>query len=181
MPHPPKLDPSEPPCRIPVPLSDRRGLPATVTIGILARGDQVLHVPARQSVIKMGMETSHVCRSCLTKFTVQQGGSRKGDVLHCDLCGTRLWLFHEHVQDLRRRYYPKPFLSSRAHTDSQIQPVTPGDSLGPAEYHAAVEDRLGPCACGGRFRHGASPRCPGCLSTEEMWDVDEAGEVVFHD
>lgn len=129
----------------------------------------------------MGMETSHVCRSCGTKFTVLAGGSRKGDVLHCDLCGTRLWLFHEHVQDLRRRYDAKPFLSPLAHTDRRIQQEARGDSLSPAEYHAAVEGWLRPCPCGGGFRYSAPPRCPGCGSTEEMWNVDETGWTVIHD
>jgi hypothetical protein len=33
------------------------------------------------------------------------------------------------------------------------------------EINAEVEPFLGPCSCGGRFRKGASPRCPRCKST----------------
>lgn len=125
----------------------------------------------------MGIETSHVCRSCGTKFTVPTGGSRKADVLHCDVCGARTYVLHEDVRDLYLRYlkHPKPHLSVPR------DEVSPGEYLWPAEYHAGVEERLGPCPCGGTFRYAAAPRCPTCRSTEEMWDVDETGWTIIHD
>jgi DNA-directed RNA polymerase subunit RPC12/RpoP len=130
----------------------------------------------------MGIETSHVCRSCGTEFTVQQEGSRKSDVLHCDVCGARTYVLLVEVQDLYLRYHRTPLLAFKLdNTGRRVQYVSPAAARERAEYHAAVEGTLGPCACGGRYRYAAPPRCPGCLSTEEMWDVDETGEVVFHD
>lgn len=130
---------------------------------------------ARLLVIDMGMETSHICRSCGTRFTVHRGGSRKGEVLHCERCGTRLWLLREHVQDLYLRYHRTPVLAYTLDSQGRrVQYIDPVAARDRAEYQAAVEGRLRRCPCGGRFRYGAEPRCPGCLSTEEMWDVDEA-------
>ncbi len=108
---------------------------------------------------------------------MQTSGSRRSDVLHCDVCGVRTYVLHEDVWDLYIRYLkrPKPYLSLKR------DEVSPGEYLWPAEYHAAVEDRLRPCPCGGRVLYGASPRCPGCRSTEEMWDVDESGPEIIHD
>lgn len=126
----------------------------------------------------MGEETSHVCRGCGTKFTVWEGGSRKVDVLFCDVCGAMTDVFFADLGDLYLRYYPKPYLSA---DPGPIPEDIPGKPLGPYEFHAAVEGTLGPCACGGRFRYAAPPRCPGCRSTEEMWDVDPEGEIVIHD
>lgn len=125
----------------------------------------------------MSDEASRICRACGAKFTVQTGGSRRSDVLHCDVCGARMYVLHEDLGDLYRRYlrHPKPYVYGWTLQED------PGDGLNPAEYHAAVEDTLGPCACGGRFRYDAPPRCPTCRSTEEMWDVDEAGWTVIHD
>ena len=37
----------------------------------------------------MGTQTSHVCRSCGTRFSVQDGGGFFFDELHCDACGGR--------------------------------------------------------------------------------------------
>jgi len=112
---------------------------------------------------------------------VRWSGSRKCDVLHCDACGTRLVLLHEDVRDLRDRLYPTSFFVPRPDADSGAEQGPPYRYRVPSEYHAAIEASQRPCHCGGRFRYGALPRRPGCRSTEEMWDVDEKGEVVFHD
>ena len=103
--------------------------------------------------------------------------SRRSDVLHCDTCGARTYVLHENLGDIYVRFSRrlKPYVYGWTPQED------PGESLSPAEYHAAVEGSLGPCACGGRFRYDASPRCPGCRSTEEMWDVDETGWTVIHD
>ena len=130
----------------------------------------------------MGVETSRVCRACGAKFTVQTDGSRRSDVLHCDVCGTRTYVLHEDVEDLYLRYHRTPLLAFKLDNKGRrIQYVSPAAAHDRAEYHAEVEVRLRLCPCGGRFRYAAPPRCPGCRSTEELWDVNEKGETVFHD
>ena len=100
----------------------------------------------------MGMETSHVCRSCGARFTVQWSGSRKSDVLHCDVCGARTYVLFADVQDLRVRYDPGPFLSEAVETE----PVKPGETHPDALFCQSTSFGLliqaGPGSCGGSGR-----------------------------
>ena len=65
--------------------------------------------------------------------------------------------------------------------DRQIQQEYPGEPLTRDEYHAAAEASFDPCACGGRFRYDAPPRCPGCRSMPEQWAADPSAPHVFYD
>ena len=132
----------------------------------------------------MGHETSHRCRACGTRFSVREGGGFFFDELHCDACGAVRDVSHQALGDIHLRYVKglgMPYAMVRADMDRRIQEEYPGEPLSEAAYHADVEATLDPCACGGRFRYGAPPRCPGCRSTEAMWDVDEAGVEAFYD
>jgi hypothetical protein len=72
-----------------------------------------------------------------------------------------------------------PYAVARAEMDRQIQQTYEGEPLGAAAYHAAVEQQLPPCVCGGTFSYAASPRCPRCGCTEERWAP--TGEQVWYD
>ena len=132
----------------------------------------------------MGRQTSQRCRACGTAFSVRDGGGFFFDELHCDDCGAATSVGHRDLGDIHLRYVKglgMPYAMVRAEMDRRIQQEYPGEPLSRGEYLAAVEGGLGPCPCGGRFRYDAPPRCPGCRSTEAMWDVDEAGGEVFYD
>jgi hypothetical protein len=51
-----------------------------------------------------------------------------------------------------------------------------------ASYAATWHDWLrSEATSGGRFLYDASPRCPSCRSTAEMWDADESQPTVTFD
>ena len=131
----------------------------------------------------MGSSTGHICRSCGTTFIVRTGGGFYFDQLHCDRCGATRGVKHEDMGEIHLRFIkglPGPYTVSRAKMDRRIQLEYPGEPLDRDGYHAAVEATLEPCACGGRFRYGAPPRCPTCRSTREMWDQDpKAGRALY--
>lgn len=132
----------------------------------------------------MGEASSYVCRACGTKFIASRGGGFFYDLLHCDSCGAHKSVSHRDLGDVHLRYVKglgMPYALVRADMDQRIQAEYSGEPLSEAEYHAAAEASLDPCTCGGRFRYDASPRCPTCRSTAEMWDVDESGPTVIFD
>ena len=52
----------------------------------------------------MGHETSHLCRSCGTRFSVGEGGGFFYDELHCDACGAVTSVRHQNLGDIHLRY-----------------------------------------------------------------------------
>ena len=132
----------------------------------------------------MGPQAGQICRRCGTRFTVCEGGGFVFDELHCDACGADTSVSHRDMGEIHLRYVKgldRPYAIVRAELDRAIQEEHPGEPLGEAAYHAAVEATLEPCACGGRFRYGAPPRCPGCRSTAEAWDEDPSAGMVIYD
>lgn len=90
---------------------------------------------------------------------------------------------HQDMGDIHLRFVKGldiPYAVARADMDRRIQEEYPGDPLGESGYRAAVESRLDPCECGGRFRHDAPPRCSSCRSTSEMWDDDESEPILIN-
>ena len=115
---------------------------------------------------------------------MQEGGGFFFDELHCDACGRVTSVSHEDLGDIHLRYVKgldMPYAMVRDEMDRRIQQEYPGDPLSRDEYHAAAEATLDPCACGGRYRYDAPPRCPTCRSTREMWDQDDTGGFVIYD
>ena len=132
----------------------------------------------------MGRRSGVICRECGTRFDVDEGGGFFFDLLHCDTCGGTCSVGHQELGDIHLRYVkglPGPYAVARSKMDRQIQQEYGGKPLTRAEYHAAAEATLEPCTCGGSYRYDARPRCPGCRSTQEHWDVDPDGVMVMYD
>jgi hypothetical protein len=130
----------------------------------------------------MGSGTGYRCRTCGTRFLAKDGGGFFFDLLHCDRCGRTNSVAHGEMGDAHLAYVKglkTPYAIARAEMDREIQQTYQGEPIGEAAYHAAVEQQLSPCACGGRFTYAAPPRCPHCGSTEERWKP--TGEQLFYD
>ena len=132
----------------------------------------------------MGSISGHICTTCGEHFRVRDGGGFFSDMLHCDQCGRARSVSHEDLGDIHLRFVKglsTPYAMARARLDREIQATYPGKPLSRAEYHAAAEATLDACACGGRFRYDAPPRCPGCRSTSEAWTADPAAGRIHVD
>ena len=132
----------------------------------------------------MGNISGQICRACGTKFNVRDGGGFYFDLLHCDKCGEDRTVRHEDLGEIHLRFVkglPGPYAVARMAMDRRIQREYPGEPIDRPTYHAAAEATLEPCGCGGRFRYDASARCPGCRSTREKWDWDQAALTMFVD
>jgi hypothetical protein len=129
----------------------------------------------------MGSISGYICDTCGEHFRVQDGGGFFFDMLHCDRCGASQSVGHRELGDIHLRFVKglaTPYAVARAAFDREVQATYPGEPLSRDEYHAAAEATLEPCACGGRYRYDAPPRCPGCRSTGEAWTEDpEAGWI----
>jgi hypothetical protein len=137
-----------------------------------------------REVTTMGSLAGYICRACGTRFSVSEGGGFFFDLLHCDICGESRSVGHQELGDIHLRFVkglPGPYAVSRSKMDREIQATYPGQPLSRAEYHAAAEATLEPCACGGHFRYDAPARCPECRSTHEQWDRDPESRGVLYD
>lgn len=126
----------------------------------------------------------YTSRRCGTHFGAQHGGGFYFDLLQCDACGATATLLHQDLGDIHLRYVkglPSPYAVARSDMDRRIQAEYPGEPLSRAEYRAAAEATLDPCSCGGRFRYDASPRCPTCRSTSELWERDPKAPSALYD
>jgi hypothetical protein len=132
----------------------------------------------------MGRSLGYICRACGTRFMTKEGGGFVFGLLHCDTCGRTSSVLHQDLGDIHLRFakgLPGPFAVSRAEMDRRIQREYPGEPLSREEYHLAAEATFEPCACSGRFRYDAAPRCPGCRSLHEHWDPDLKASRIFYD
>jgi hypothetical protein len=132
----------------------------------------------------VGTSSGYICRSCGSRFGARVGGGFFFDLLHCGSCGKTQSVGHEELGDIHLRFVKGlkvPYAVSRAAMDRRIQREYPGKPLSRDEYHAAAEDTLDPCPCGGRFRYSAPSRCPTCASTSEMWDADPTASLMHYD
>ena len=130
----------------------------------------------------MGSVTSETCLDCGETFSIRSGGGFVFDRLHCEQCGADKSVGHQELGDTHLRFIKGlkvPYAVARAEMDRRIQDEYPGKPLSRKQYHAAVEGDLAPCACGGRFRYDAPPRCPKCRSTPDRWDPSKR-QIVMH-
>ena len=139
---------------------------------------------ARSRGVDMGSLRGAICRICGTRFTVRSGGGFYFDLLHCDQCGMAKSFAHDEMGEVHLRFVkglPGPYALARSAMDRRIQTEYTGAPLSRDEDHAAVEATPDPCRCGGRFRYDAPPRCPGCRSTQEVWDRDPTISSAYID
>ena len=132
----------------------------------------------------MGSASSFICRACGTGFMARDGGGFMFDLLHCDACGATTSVSHRELGDIHLGFVKGlsgPYAVARAAMDRRIQAEYPGAPLTWGEYHAAAEATLEACECGGRFTYDAPARCPGCRSTEDLWEEDPSGPMMFID
>jgi hypothetical protein len=130
----------------------------------------------------MGSQTGYRCQACGTCFQACDGGGFFFDLLHCDRCGVARNVEHRDMGDVHLAFIKglkTPYAVARAQMDREIQRTYEGEPLTEAEYHAAVEQQLPPCTCGGAFTYAAPSRCPHCGSTEEQWAATD--EQLFYD
>ena len=131
----------------------------------------------------MGSSTGYICKDCNTHFSVRDGGGFFFDMLHCDRCGGARSVSHKDLGEIHLGFVkglPGPYAIARAGMDRRIQQEFEGKALSRDEYHAAAEQTLGNCDCGGTFRYDAPPRCPSCRSTHERWEVNLDAPHIYH-
>jgi hypothetical protein len=132
----------------------------------------------------MGSASGFICRDCGTRFMARSGGGFYFDLLHCATCGKERRVPHQELGEIHLRFVkglPGPYAVSRTAMDRRIQRENEHSPLTRAEYHAAAESTLEPCACGGRFRYRAPSRCPGCRSTVGRWQRDPVAPSMLYD
>src|SRR4029079_4787311 len=116
--------------------------------------------------------------------TIQKGGGFFFDLLHCDRDGRARNVAHRDMGDTHLGFIKglsTPCAVSRSALDKAIRETFEGPVLAGEEYHAAVENSLEPCPCGGRYRYDAPSRCPSCGSTQDAWAGDPTLGRVFYD
>jgi hypothetical protein len=132
----------------------------------------------------MGSASGFICNDCGTRFMVRTGGGFFFDLLHCARCGQERSVRHQDLGDIHLLFVkglPGPYAVARMAMDQRIQREYQGEPLTRAEYRAAAEATLDPCACGGRFRYHSRPRCPGCRSTAGRWQADPDAPGMLYD
>jgi hypothetical protein len=99
---------------------------------------------------------------------------KKGD---CEHCGKfyRYSLWHSGFGDNSYAYCDDCGMLATINYDNPLVAAFPPLSTQYAEIDESWESLLLPCACGGRFRKGASPRCPGC--NEPLSAAHAAGQI----
>ncbi len=132
----------------------------------------------------MGSRSGFICNACGARFNVSSGGGFYFDLLHCDACGADRSIGHRELGDIHLRFVkglPGPYAVVRSAVDRQIQREFQGEPVAREEYHTLAEATLEPCACGGRFRYDASPRCPACHSLPDQWEHDPTAPGMMYD
>ncbi len=87
---------------------------------------------------------------------------KKGDCEHCHR-EYRYSLWHSGFGDNSYAYCDEcGMLATLSYTNKQVSEFPPPLAHN-QEIDESWESFLRPCACGGHFRNGASPRCPHCL------------------
>lgn len=132
----------------------------------------------------MGSASGFICKACGARFRISSGGGFYFDLLHCDTCGADRSIGHHELGDIHLRFVkglPGPYAVARSEADRRIQREYPGEPIGREEYHTLAEATLELCACGGRFRYDAPPRCPDCRALPEQWTRDPRAPSVLYD
>ncbi len=95
------------------------------------------------------------CEHCgrFYRYSLWHSGFGDSSYAHCDRCG---------------------MLATFNYSNPQVAGF-PTPSVQYGEIEESWEPFLLPCACGGQFRKGASPRCPHCL--EELSPTHAAGHI----
>ncbi|MBS1805420.1 MAG: hypothetical protein JST28_18820 [Acidobacteria bacterium] len=99
---------------------------------------------------------------------------KKGDCEHCG-CFYRYSLWHSGFGDNSYAYCDDcGMLALLNYSNEYVASLpSPVDKFG--EIESSWEQLLEPCPCGGRFRKGASPRCPSCR--EKLSAAHAAGHI----
>lgn len=132
----------------------------------------------------LGSATSYICKACGVRFMARDGGGFFFDLLHCDTCGDTRSVSHEDLGEIHLGFVkglPGPYAVGRSAMDRRIKETYEGEPLSRDQYHAAAQATLDACGCGGRFTYDAPARCPECRSTEDRWEEDPEGPMIFID
>ncbi len=117
----------------------------------------------------MGMIYKERCKECGFEFVVRTGGGFVFELLRCDTCGETRSVNHKDIGEPFRRYAGGPhgpFAFLTMERDEATQAEYSAEPMTREEYHSAVEEILGECSCGGKYRFNAPPRCKRCRSTD---------------
>ncbi len=122
----------------------------------------------------MGQMFEATCQSCRKEFVASEGGGFAFESLRCAACGEATAVSFERIGTPYLAYLKglNCVLPEPNGADGQSYP---GEPIGEAEYHRAVEAIAGACECGGRFTFDAPLRCPTCRS-----DQIERGRTTMH-
>jgi len=128
----------------------------------------------------MGYSYTASCRECGAEFIAREGGGFFFHLLHCDHCGHEKAVSFQELGKIHLKYIKGldvPYCSVSADFDSWVQENYPGAPITRGEYHLAIEELAGKCACGGQYRMAGKPRCPRCHST----DIATGDSVAYYD
>jgi len=124
----------------------------------------------------MGEEYLAKCNKCGFKFNVREGGGFIFHLLRCDTCGKEKSIRFREIGELHRQFVKgldRPYSAFSSASDENIQENYPGLPITREEYYAKVEEIVGDCECGGKYKFNALPRCPECKSLE----LEDTGEI----
>ena len=124
----------------------------------------------------MGEEYLAKCNKCGFKFNVREGGGFIFHLLRCDTCGKEKSIRFREIGELHRQFIKgldRPYSAFSSEHDLDIQENYPGLPITEEEYYAKVEEIVGDCECGGKYKFNALPRCPECKSLE----LEDTGEI----
>jgi len=119
----------------------------------------------------MGAEYRGRCNACGTTFTYKESGGFCFHVLRCDTCGRSKMVEHDKPDG------PDALFSRDLSSDLESPADEPAGPIDRGTDVAAVERKVRPCRCGGRYRFDAPPRCPRCRST----DIDRGEITLLYD
>jgi len=103
-------------------------------------------------------------------------------LLHCNKCGEEKTIRFDEIGEPHLQYIKGldiPYSVATSGSDKVIQETYDGPVISEAEYETIVEEIAGSCACGGKFKFRASPRCPECRSRD--YSRAEGGIDLFYD
>lgn len=125
----------------------------------------------------MGKKYLAKCRKCGHEFEVSEGGGFFFHLLHCDKCGKPKSISFDEIGEPHLQYLKGlggSYCVASSEHDKYVRDNYPGDPISEEEYHKIIEEMLGQCKCGGRYKIKAGPRCPKCGSD----DYEDTGGII---
>ena len=122
----------------------------------------------------MGQIVRASCLECDERFEMTSGGGFTFHLLRCDTCGRTTAISFAALGDLHLRYLKGlsgPYCLATAEHDERVRTNSDIVPISTEEYHRRVEERVGQCRCGGRYRFSAPARCPKCRATHLREEV----------